>query len=189
MRSKWTVFFAQELISRSPVKTAALPIEAATILDIRKGQPEKTTGYMSRRIAFVAHGQRVLQVISYRRSPKLFMEVMSGRRGVATATVVTTGTYKIPQAVLRHLGYTPQPGRNTVPVVSMAWSMPAKEYACFEQGVYREIPEKEWTVTDPNWKQVAKRAKTPPGEYHLYLSRAEFVDLHRSKSPAPESLL
>ena len=162
MTKSWTVFCVQQL--SKPI--ASLPPDVSSLLGIRRGEPKIARGHPSRQVGFIDHGEQVLRVIGLRQSPGLFAQVMTTSRGVAVATVAPQLSFQIPQAVLQHLGYSPRPARDDL---LLAWAIPTVEYT--------------------RYKKAAKRGKTLTEEPHIYLSRAEFLDLHRSKSPATESLL
>lgn len=162
MSKNWTVFCVQRLAK--PI--ASLPPDVSALLNIRKGEPKTARGHPSRQVGFIDHGTQVLRVVSLRQSPGLFAEVMTTRRGVAVATVAPQLSFQIPQAVLQHLGYSPRPARDEL---LLAWTMPTVEYT--------------------RYKEAAKCGKRLTEEPHVYLSRSEFVDLHRSKLQVSEGLL
>ena len=162
MAKSWTVFCVQQL--SKPI--ASLPPDVSSLLGIRRGEPKTARGHPSRQVGFIDHGEQVLRVIGLRQSPSLFAQVMTTRRGVAVATVAPQLSFQIPQAVLQYLGYSPRPARNEL---LLAWTIPTVEYT--------------------RYKEATKLGKTLTEEPHIYLGRAEFSDLHRSKSPVSGSLL
>lgn len=162
MSRSWTVFCVQQL--SKPI--ASLPPDVSALLRIHKGEPKQARGHPSRQVGFLDQGEQVLRVISLRQSPTLFAQVMTTNRGVAVATVAPQLSFQIPQAVLQHLGYAPRPARGNL---LLAWTMPTADY--------------------DRYKEAVRLDKTLGEEPHIYLSRAEFVDLHRSKSRVSDSLL
>ena len=162
MPKSWTVYCVQQL--SKPI--ASLPPDVSLLLEIRRGEPKKARGHPSRQVGFIDQGEQVLRVIGLRQSPDLFAQVMTTTRGVAVATIAPQLSFQIPQAVLQHLGYAPRPARDEL---LLAWTMPTGEYV--------------------RYKEATRRGKTLAEEPHVFLSRAEFVDVHRSKSQASASLL
>lgn len=162
MGRSWTVFCVQQLTK--PI--ASLPPDVSALLDIRKGEPKKARGHPSRQLGFLDHGEQVLRVIGLRQSPELFAEVMTTSHGVAVATVAPQLSFQVPQAVLQYLGYAPRPARNEI---LLAWTMPTPEFH--------------------RYREAAKQGRAMAGVAHIYLSRAEFIDLHRSKSRVPEGVM
>lgn len=171
MARKWTVFCVQSLAK--PI--ASLPPDLATLFNIPKGPPlSHTPGRRPgarralsplRQIAFLDSGKQVLRVFSLGQSPELYADKIATAR-MAIATVSSLGTFQIPQAVLEHLGYPLHPARYEI---LMAWTMPTTEWL--------------------RYREAMKQGRSRVGEVHIYLSRAEFIDIHRSRLRATDNVL